>query len=52
VTASAAQTPQRKRAVNGAARRIDTDEIGLDALVGHAGYAVRRFQIWIFQDAR
>ena len=22
----------------------------LDALVGHAGYAVRRFQIWIFQD--
>ena len=26
------------------------DEIGLDALAGHAGYAVRRFQIWIFQD--
>ncbi|MFB9261750.1 MarR family winged helix-turn-helix transcriptional regulator [Bradyrhizobium erythrophlei] len=25
-------------------------EIGLDALVGHAGYAVRRFQLWIFQD--
>ena len=22
----------------------------LDALAGHAGYAVRRFQIWIFQD--
>lgn len=40
----------RKRAGNGAARRIDADEIGLDALVGHAGYAVRRFQIWIFQD--
>ena len=26
------------------------DEIALDALAGHAGYAVRRFQIWIFQD--
>ena len=26
------------------------DEIVLDALAGHAGYAVRRFQIWIFQD--
>lgn len=26
------------------------DAIGLDALVGHAGYAVRRFQLWIFQD--
>jgi len=25
-------------------------EVGLDGLVGHAGYAVRRFQIWIFQD--
>jgi len=25
-------------------------EVGLDALVGHAGYAVRRFQLWIFQD--
>ncbi|MCP3369967.1 MarR family winged helix-turn-helix transcriptional regulator [Bradyrhizobium cajani] len=49
MTASAAQTSSRKRAGNGAAR-IDADEIGLDALVGHAGYAVRRFQIWIFQD--
>lgn len=26
------------------------DDIGLDALIGHAGYAVRRFQLWIFQD--
>jgi DNA-binding MarR family transcriptional regulator len=26
------------------------DAVGLDALVGHAGYAVRRFQLWIFQD--
>ncbi len=25
-------------------------EIGLDGLVGHVGYSVRRFQIWIFQD--
>lgn len=25
-------------------------EATLDALAGHAGYAVRRFQIWIFQD--
>jgi DNA-binding MarR family transcriptional regulator len=33
------------------ARRDDADrEVGLDALAGHAGYAVRRFQIWIFQD--
>lgn len=24
--------------------------IGLDGLTGHAGYAVRRFQLWIFQD--
>ncbi len=36
---------------NGTAGRRDQDvEIGLDGLVGHAGYAVRRFQIWIFQD--
>ncbi|WP_051310465.1 MarR family winged helix-turn-helix transcriptional regulator [Bradyrhizobium sp. Cp5.3] len=42
--------PARKRDGNGAARPNDADEIGLDALVGHAGYAVRRFQIWIFQD--
>ena len=54
MTASAARADARpsprKRAGNGAARRIDAEEIGLDALVGHAGYAVRRFQIWIFQD--
>jgi DNA-binding MarR family transcriptional regulator len=32
-------------------RRTDADrEIDLDALAGHAGYAVRRFQLWIFQD--
>ena len=50
MTATAARTLPRKRATNGAARQHDPDEIGLDALVGHAGYAVRRFQIWIFQD--
>ncbi|WP_186294026.1 MarR family winged helix-turn-helix transcriptional regulator [Bradyrhizobium guangdongense] len=55
MTASAPQretptSPARKRAHSGKARRNDAHEIGLDALVGHAGYAVRRFQIWIFQD--
>ncbi|RXH21785.1 MULTISPECIES: MarR family winged helix-turn-helix transcriptional regulator [Bradyrhizobium] len=50
MTASATQTAPRKRAGNGAAPHDVADEIGLDALVGHAGYAVRRFQIWIFQD--
>lgn len=39
----------RKRPGNGATPAPE-DAIGLDALVGHAGYAVRRFQIWIFQD--
>lgn len=43
-----ASTP-RKRPGNGTARH-GADEIGLDALGGHAGYAVRRFQLWIFQD--
>jgi DNA-binding MarR family transcriptional regulator len=43
-----ARTP-RKRAGNGEGGPAE-HEIGLDALVGHAGYAVRRFQIWIFQD--
>lgn len=41
--------PARKRSGNGAVQASE-DAIGLDALVGHAGYAVRRFQIWIFQD--
>ncbi|MGY3486826.1 DNA-binding MarR family transcriptional regulator [Bradyrhizobium sp. USDA 4011] len=41
----------RTRAANGRAHGGDAnDDIGLDALVGHAGYAVRRFQLWIFQD--
>ncbi len=53
LTQREASTPlraPRKRAGNGTARRQDADEIGLDALAGHAGYAVRRFQLWIFQD--
>ncbi|WP_426439443.1 MarR family winged helix-turn-helix transcriptional regulator [Bradyrhizobium genosp. P] len=37
--------------MNGGAHGNDAEhEIGLDALAGHAGYAVRRFQLWIFQD--
>jgi DNA-binding MarR family transcriptional regulator len=41
----------RRPAGNGrAGGDIIDDEIGLDALAGHVGYAVRRFQIWIFQD--
>ena len=40
-----------KQSGNGRARAGEQDaEIDLDGLVGHAGYAVRRFQIWIFQD--
>ena len=50
MTTTAAPTSLRRRAGNGTTRRNEADEIGLDALVGHAGYAVRRFQIWIFQD--
>jgi DNA-binding MarR family transcriptional regulator len=43
----APKTPE----ANGRERRTDTDEaVALDALAGHAGYAVRRFQLWIFQD--
>ena len=40
----------RNKSANGGAERDGLDDIGLDALAGHAGYAVRRFQIWIFQD--
>ncbi len=38
------------RSANGGAHVAAEREIGLDALAGHAGYAVRRFQLWIFQD--
>ena len=32
-------------------RRAEANpEVDLAALAGHAGYAVRRFQLWIFQD--
>ncbi|UFX46021.1 MarR family winged helix-turn-helix transcriptional regulator [Bradyrhizobium sp. 41S5] len=48
--AAAIRRPQA-RAANGGTTGGDTaDDIGLDALIGHAGYAVRRFQLWIFQD--
>ena len=41
----------RKQAGNGGSQSgVMDDAIALDALAGHAGYAVRRFQIWIFQD--
>jgi DNA-binding MarR family transcriptional regulator len=42
---------RKRRSAKGASRNADADDaIGLDALQGHAGYAVRRFQLWIFQD--
>jgi DNA-binding MarR family transcriptional regulator len=41
----------RKQAGNGGTQSdVMDDAIALDTLAGHAGYAVRRFQIWIFQD--
>lgn len=44
-------TANGRRLADGKARRPEGGgEIDLDALLGHAGYAVRRFQIWIFQD--
>jgi DNA-binding MarR family transcriptional regulator len=44
--------PRSRKRNGGGASRTDAEDrdIGLDALAGHAGYAVRRFQIWIFQD--
>ena len=49
--AGARPASDRKQAGNGSAHSdVMADEIALDALAGHAGYAVRRFQIWIFQD--
>src|SRR5207248_8423812 len=49
--AGARPASDRKQAGNGSADSdVMADEIALDALAGHAGYAVRRFQIWIFQD--
>jgi DNA-binding MarR family transcriptional regulator len=49
--ASARPPRGRKLAANGDPRSdAGDDAIALDALAGHAGYAVRRFQIWIFQD--
>ena len=48
-TGAAIRRPQT-RAANGRTLGDAGDDIGLDALVDHAGYAVRRFQLWIFQD--
>ena len=49
--AAAAARPARKSTKKGAVRLDETGfEIGLDGLVGHVGYSVRRFQMWIFQD--
>lgn len=44
--------PTRRRPSGRAAERPSDAHpvIGLDSLTGHAGYAVRRFQLWIFQD--
>ena len=42
--------PTSRRKTAGAASPNEIDVIGLGALAGHAGYAVRRFQLWIFQD--
>lgn len=44
-TDAAARPPTRA-----APGRTGADEVRLDALAGHAGYLVRRFQLWIFQD--
>ena len=42
---------RKRKAAKGRPRRTDADDaVSLDALAGHAGYAVRRFQLWIFQD--
>lgn len=47
IAARPAQMSRRKSAT-----RLDETglEFGLDGLVGHVGYSVRRFQMWIFQD--
>jgi DNA-binding MarR family transcriptional regulator len=50
VTGAAAQK-RGKRSGKNPSHRSDADrEVSLDVLAGHAGYAVRRFQLWIFQD--
>ncbi|MCC8967926.1 MarR family transcriptional regulator [Bradyrhizobium sp. Pear76] len=49
-TAAAIRRPRARAANSRAQSAYAGDDIGLDALIGHAGYAVRRFQLWIFQD--
>ncbi|MBR0871468.1 winged helix-turn-helix transcriptional regulator [Bradyrhizobium tropiciagri] len=51
----AARAPQAKRKTGAEGPRTKKIEpadvdVGLDGLAGHVGYAVRRFQLWIFQD--
>ncbi|MGE0286107.1 MAG: MarR family winged helix-turn-helix transcriptional regulator [Bradyrhizobium sp.] len=42
---------RKRRPGKSPSRHTEADEaISLDTLAGHAGYAVRRFQLWIFQD--
>ena len=42
---------RNRRSAKGSSPRTGASHaIGLDVLTGHAGYAVRRFQLWIFQD--
>lgn len=51
VRAGAGIAARKRRSAKGVPRRSAADEaVGLDALLGHAGYVVRRFQLWIFQD--
>ena len=40
----------KHRANGNAQPREGRDRIELGGLLGHAGYAIRRFQLWIFQD--
>ncbi|QWG20718.1 MarR family winged helix-turn-helix transcriptional regulator [Bradyrhizobium sediminis] len=51
IPARPARKSPRKSPGRGAARLDEAGfEVGLDALVGHVGYSIRRFQMWIFQD--
>jgi DNA-binding MarR family transcriptional regulator len=43
--------PRHSAPVSKARQKLQVDaEVELDGLTGHVGYAVRRFQLWIFQD--
>lgn len=49
-TGAAIRRPAARTTNGGADIDAAEREIVLDGLAGHAGYAVRRFQLWIFQD--